>query len=81
MPSRILLGVAFGVALSNSALAQSYNAPAGIPAATAPGGLDGQAATRNVGEHTDRHSRAARSQSDVDYTTGSVRGTSSQRGR
>lgn len=81
MTSRILLGAAFGLALSSAAFAQSYNAPAGIPAATAPGGLEGQAASRNVNEYSGRYSRPVRGQADADYTTGSVRGTLSQRGR
>lgn len=81
MTSRILLGAALGLALSSAALAQSYTAPAGIPAATAPGGLDGQSAARHVGEYNGRYYRPVRGQADADYTTGSVRGTPSQRGR
>ena len=81
MTSRILLGTALGLIISSAALAQSYTAPAGIPAATAPGGLDGQAASRNVAEYTGRYSRPVRGQTDADYTTGSVKGTPSQPGR
>lgn len=35
-------------AIASPALAQSYNAPAGIAAATAPGGLEGHAGYRNA---------------------------------
>lgn len=74
MPARLILGAALGLALSSAALAQSYTAPAGIPAATAPGGLDGQAAARNVGESNSRVSRPIRTRIDTDgaVTTGSV---------
>ena len=37
-----LVAIALGLAPATSALAQSYNAPAGIPAVTAPGGLEGR---------------------------------------
>lgn len=52
MTYRILTGAALGLALSASAaFAQSYNAPAGIPAVTAPGGLEGRAAARNLEDY------------------------------
>ncbi len=73
MIPRILLGAAFGVTLSTAAPAQSYNAPAGIPAATAPGGLTGAAAAGNVQRYVQRR----RVPADLDeraVTTGSVRG-------
>jgi len=69
MISRILLGAALGAGLSTAASAQSYNAPAGIPAATAPGGLTGTAAPRNVERFVQRHGHSERV-----VTTGSVRG-------
>lgn len=39
MTSRLVIGIG----LSGPALAQSFTAPAGIPAVTAPGGLQGRA--------------------------------------
>ena len=47
-------------ALLSPVLAQSYTAPAGIPAAVAPGGLEGEAGFRNARE------------ADPDLTTGSL---------
>ena len=49
MTSRLLIGALIGIglsgpALSGPALAQSFTAPSGIPAVTAPGGLQGRAA-------------------------------------
>ena len=39
----VVVAIALGLAgPTTSALAQSYNAPAGIPAVTAPGGLEGR---------------------------------------
>lgn len=75
MTARLVLGAALGLALAGAAHAQSYTAPAGIPAATAPGGLAGQAAARNIGEYDGRFSRPGRARIDVDgaVTTGSVR--------
>ncbi|MCI9881695.1 MULTISPECIES: hypothetical protein [Methylobacterium] len=67
------LAIALGLSASG-ALAQSYNAPAGIPAAVAPGGLEGQAGARNVHELRDGRARAAVSQGYQDEIgTGSVR--------
>ncbi|KQP48866.1 hypothetical protein ASG40_17850 [Methylobacterium sp. Leaf399] len=68
-----LAAAALAAALSLSAgaaLAQSYNAPAGIPAATAPGGLTGRAAPYNLAE--ERHARGHAMRHD-DIGTGSVR--------
>jgi len=67
------LAVALGLSASG-ALAQSYNAPAGIPAAVAPGGLTGQAAARNLDELRDSRARAVvpRGYGD-EIATGSVR--------
>ena len=48
MTTRIVLGAVLGFTLSTAALAQSYTAPAGIPATTAPGGLEGRAAVPNL---------------------------------
>ena len=83
MTARILVGAALGLALSSAALAQSYTAPAGIPAATAPGGLEGQAGARNLGAVTGRSVRSApgRVVEDGVLTTGSVRGPTAQRSR
>ena len=84
MTARLLVGAALGLALSNAALAQSYTAPAGIPAATAPGGLEGQAGARNIRAYHNNHSsRLLPGQAGaVDgITTGSVRGTPPRHGR
>ena len=48
MTARLILGTALSLALSTTAFAQSYTAPAGIPAALAPGGLEGRAAVPNA---------------------------------
>lgn len=72
MTSRILTG-ALALALSLSAgatLAQSYNAPAGIPATVAPGGLEGRAAFYNLNEDRTRYGRVIR---DDALSTGSIR--------
>ena len=58
MTARLILGTALGLALSTTAFAQSFTAPAGIPAALAPGGLEGRAAVPNALER--RRPRAAR---------------------
>ncbi|MET0258834.1 MAG: hypothetical protein ABW179_09645 [Methylobacterium sp.] len=82
MTARILVGAALGLALSTTAFAQSYNAPAGIPAATAPGGLEGRAGARNLERYDSRYARPGAGRVSVDgvYTTGSV-ATAPQRGR
>lgn len=67
------LAVALGLSASG-AFAQSYNAPAGIPPAVAPGGLEGQAAARNLHELRDSRARAVVPQGYQDeIATGSVR--------
>ncbi|ACA16611.1 hypothetical protein M446_2149 [Methylobacterium sp. 4-46] len=55
MRASLLAGAAaLKLALSaGTALAQSYTAPAGIPPATAPGGLSGAAGWRNAAEAID----------------------------
>lgn len=77
MTARLVLGAALGLTLSSAALAQSYTAPAGIPAATAPGGLDGQAAAWNIRAYDSRFSRPVRARIDLGRadTTKSVRQT------
>ncbi|GJE26940.1 hypothetical protein [Methylobacterium organophilum] len=53
MTARTLTAAALGLALGLSgatAFAQSYNAPAGIAPAVAPGGLQGRAALPNLAE-------------------------------
>ncbi|MCJ2057956.1 hypothetical protein MKL09_15485 [Methylobacterium sp. J-048] len=73
MTARFLVGVALGLTLSTAALAQSYTAPAGIPAATAPGGLEGRAAVPNRLAEGDRTGRAGTFYGTTDdLVTGSV---------
>ncbi|MGY2048109.1 hypothetical protein [Methylobacterium sp. JK268] len=59
---------------TGGALAQSYTAPAGIPAATAPGGLEGAAGWRNAAQAIeDRQGIPVRGFSaDRDIATGTV---------
>lgn len=80
MTLRLLLGAALGLALSSTAFAQSYTAPAGIPAATAPGGLEGRAALPNV---RDAEARAPRGYGRIDdgLVTGSIHDGRSLRNR
>lgn len=47
MSVRLLAGATLGLLVSSAAFAQSYTAPAGTPAVTAPGGLEGRAAGPN----------------------------------
>jgi hypothetical protein len=42
MISRLLISALVGIGPSSAALAQSLTAPAGIPAVTAPGGVQGR---------------------------------------
>jgi hypothetical protein len=72
---RLTAALAMALGLSASAaLAQSYNAPAGIPAAVAPGGLEGQAAARNLNELRSSRGYVVAPRADQgDFTTGSVR--------
>ncbi|MGC5779770.1 hypothetical protein [Methylobacterium sp. NFXW15] len=48
MSYRLLAGAVLGLSLSTTAFAQSFTAPAGIPAVTAPGGVQGRAAVPNL---------------------------------
>lgn len=68
------LAITLGLSAS-AAVAQSYNAPAGIPAAVAPGGLQGRAADRNFDELVDsrRQLIAPRDDDRGEISTGSVR--------
>lgn len=68
------LAVALGLSAS-AAFAQSYNAPAGIPAATAPGGLEGRAGGINARDAIEGRGLiiAPRGGDARDLTTGSVR--------
>ena len=70
MIARIAAGAILGLALTTAASAQSYNAPAGIPAVTAPGGLNDAGA---VQRSTVRDTRLGTLPADADLTTGSVR--------
>ncbi|HEX8416974.1 MAG TPA: hypothetical protein VF641_05155 [Methylobacterium sp.] len=73
MTSRLAVG-AFAVILSaTGALAQSYNAPAGIPAAAAPGGLEGRAAVPNRIDAQGGRTLAPRDYDDRELATGSIR--------
>ncbi len=75
MIARIAFGAALGLALSTAASAQSYNAPAGIPAVTAPGGLVGLAGPGNVQRYTEGDSRYGTVSVEGIYATGSVHRT------
>ncbi|GEP11156.1 hypothetical protein [Methylobacterium gnaphalii] len=81
MTTRILAGAVLGLLVSTTAFAQSYTAPAGIPTATAPGGLEGRggnfyATGSNYGVRGD----AARGYSADDaLSTGSIRNTRGSR--
>ena len=71
---RLTAALAITLGLSASgAFAQSYNAPAGIPAAVAPGGLEGQAAGRNLSELRDRGRFIVPQDARGEISTGSVR--------
>ncbi|GJD35156.1 hypothetical protein [Methylobacterium aerolatum] len=48
MTARLLAGALVGLSLTTGAFAQSFTAPAGIPAVTAPGGVQGRAAVPNL---------------------------------
>lgn len=71
MSSRLLAGALLGLTLSTTAFAQSYTAPAGIPAVTAPGGVEGQAALPNL-SHSRNVPTSAPALEDRVTTTGSV---------
>ncbi|WP_375462756.1 hypothetical protein [uncultured Methylobacterium sp.] len=82
MTARIILGAALGLALTSSAFAQSYNAPAGIPAAAAPGGLEGRAALPNLLDAQGRDPRGYAPRGYVvedGLVTGSLRGQRGER--
>lgn len=70
MTARFILGAALGLTLSTAAFAQSYTAPAGIPAVTAPGGLEGRAAVPNL---LNDRGRAVQVVTPDDLATGSLR--------
>ncbi|GJE77834.1 MULTISPECIES: hypothetical protein [Methylorubrum] len=72
MSLKIVAGAALGLVLSTTAFAQSYNAPSGIPAATAPGGLEGIAGPGNVQRYVDRYGRPGPASVDGVYATGSI---------
>lgn len=74
-----LLAVAAGLS-ATGAFAQSYNAPAGIPAAVAPAGLEGRAALPNLQDYHGRQGRAVVPRGyEHELTTGSVRARRSDR--
>lgn len=78
MSARFITGAALGLALAaagfaTAASAQSYTAPAGIPAAVAPGGLEGRAVLPNLYDAQRRGDRAPVIVDDG-FSTGSVRG-------
>ncbi|KQT61025.1 hypothetical protein ASG52_17465 [Methylobacterium sp. Leaf456] len=68
------LALSLVAGLSSAASAQSYNAPAGIPAATAPGGLEGTAGAGNLYRYEQRFDRNAVGPISVERveTTGSI---------
>lgn len=70
MTTRIIATAIALVLSSGAAFAQSYNAPAGIPAVVAPGGLEGRAAVYNLNEDRPSYGRTVRND---DLSTGSVR--------
>ncbi len=74
--SRLLTAAALALSLTagltGAASAQSYNAPAGIPTATAPGGLDGT-------HHGQRLQQSGAAATDTVFTTGSIRRARSAR--
>ena len=82
MISRIAAGAILGLALTTAASAQSYNAPAGIPAATAPGGLVGLAGAGNVQLYAERaHRPGSLSVEGVTITGLTARGARADHGR
>lgn len=74
--SRILAASALALSLvaglTGAASAQSYNAPAGIPSATAPGGLTGTAAVGNLRRFEQRFERPGTATVEGVYATGSI---------
>ena len=68
--------------LATTAFAQSYTAPAGIPAVTAPGGVEGRAALPNlIDAQGGSRGFSQRGAVEDDLVTGSVRGPRYQAGR
>jgi hypothetical protein len=65
-----VLALSLAAGVTGPASAQSYNAPAGIPTVTAPGGLNDAGA---VQRSTVRDTRLGTLPADADLTTGSVR--------
>ncbi len=66
------LALSLVAGLTGAASAQSYNAPAGIPAVTAPGGLEGSAASGNLRRYEQRFDRLGTVAVEGVYTTGSI---------
>ncbi len=77
------LALSLVAGLTTAASAQSYMAPAGIPAVTAPGGLEGAAAAANLRAYEGRSDRVRPGEVSVEgvYTTGSIRAPRAVRGR
>lgn len=74
MTTRLVTGALLLALSATPGLAQSYNAPAGIPAAAAPGGLQGRAALPNLIDAGEGRVRAVTPRGyDDDLATGSVR--------
>ncbi|WP_375456427.1 hypothetical protein [uncultured Methylobacterium sp.] len=68
------LGLALSVPLAATAFAQSYNAPAGIAAVTAPGGVEGRAALPNlIDAQGGSRALSPRGAYDEAFVTGSLR--------
>ena len=85
MSARFLTGAALGLALSvagfaTAASAQSYTAPAGIPAVVAPGGIEGRAAVPNLSEARRLGYNGPAVTVDDGLSTGSLRGDRTGRG-
>lgn len=74
------LALSLVAGLPGAASAQSYTAPAGIPAVTAPGGLDGIADASNLGRRSYQSAPRDVSVETID-TTGSVHAPQAARGR
>lgn len=72
MPSRLAVGTLALILSATGALAQSYNAPAGIPAAAAPGGLEGRAAVPNLIDAEGGRTLQPRGYDDRELNTGST---------
>ena len=81
--SRILTASALAFSLvaglPAAASAQSYTAPAGIPAVTAPGGLEGSVDASYLGRHSYQSALRGASVEGID-TTSSIRAPQAVRG-